>query len=467
MIRRHGQLLRASLAMLDGLAAAVLIAFISLIRFGEGWQATWSQIFVEPWAPSLLVTAGWILILWTQGLYRLRTRWSFGAQAWAVGRALGLMALVTFATLAVLKLPDVSRLFVLLLLPSMALSSLLLRAAIHIYVTQLRRHGRNTRNVLIVGSGSSAIRYAREIEERTSLGLRVIGYLDGHNGQPSLGVPYLGAYSDLGDVLHREVVDEVAICLDLAEWQLMENVTELCRAEGKAVRIPIAGALLSGSQAYIEDLSGMPVLSLLDRPDRQVGLAVKRLLDIATSSVALTIGLPLWLLIGLAVAINDGRPILFRQERVGLHGRRFRLVKFRTMVRDAEERLPELQHLNEIKGSAFKVTHDPRTTRVGRFLRRTSLDELPQLWNVLMGEMSIVGPRPPLPSEVHNYDPWHRRRLSMKPGITGLWQIEARREANFDRWVERDLEYIDRWSLWLDAKIALRTVPAILRSEGR
>src|SRR6187200_241052 len=152
--------------------------------------------------------------------------------------------------------------------------------------------------------------------------------------------------------------------------------------------------------------------------------------------------------------------MLFRQRRVGVHGRQFSLIKFRSMAVDAEGRLADLAHLNEIQGRAFKITNDPRVTRVGAFLRRTSLDELPQMLNVIRGDMSLVGPRPPLPREVEGYDLWHRRRLSMKPGITGLWQVRGRREADFDTWVEADLEYIDRWSLWLDLQILVRTVPA-------
>jgi lipopolysaccharide/colanic/teichoic acid biosynthesis glycosyltransferase len=157
--------------------------------------------------------------------------------------------------------------------------------------------------------------------------------------------------------------------------------------------------------------------------------------------------------------------VLFRQTRIGLHGRPFQMLKFRSMVPDAEARLSELAGANEVNGHAFKVTYDPRITRVGRRLRRSSIDELPQLWNVLRGEMSLVGPRPPLPGEVSGYDLWHRRRLSMKPGITGLWQVRARHEPEFDRWVQDDLEYIDRWSLWLDVQILMRTIPAAM--EGR
>ena len=194
---------------------------------------------------------------------------------------------------------------------------------------------------------------------------------------------------------------------------------------------------------------------------------MKRLFDVTLGSLAPVLLAPLYAGIAVAIALMEGAPVLYRQERVGLNGRRFHVVKFRTMVRDADARLSSLLARNEIRGKAFKLTDDPRVTRLGRFLRRSSLDELPQVWNVLRGHMSLVGPRPPLTCEVAAYDAWHRRRLSMKPGITGLWQIAGRREPEFDKWVAMDLEYIDHWSPWLDVKIILRTVPALLRAQGR
>jgi lipopolysaccharide/colanic/teichoic acid biosynthesis glycosyltransferase len=188
-------------------------------------------------------------------------------------------------------------------------------------------------------------------------------------------------------------------------------------------------------------------------------------IDLVLGLVALVVLGPILLAVGLVIIAVDGRPIFFRQTRVGLHGRPFQVVKFRTMTPDAEARLAELEALNEVRGHAFKLTDDPRRTRTGRWLRATSIDELPQLWNVLLGEMSLVGPRPPLPREVAGYDLWHRRRLSMKPGITGLWQVQARNDADFDRWVALDLAYIDRWSIWLDLKIMIRTIPAMLNGR--
>jgi lipopolysaccharide/colanic/teichoic acid biosynthesis glycosyltransferase len=196
-------------------------------------------------------------------------------------------------------------------------------------------------------------------------------------------------------------------------------------------------------------------------------LAVKRVFDIVGSAIGLIVLSPLLLVTALLIRLRDGSPILFGQTRVGLHGRPFTIYKFRSMVPGAEEHLDDVRHLNERNGVTFKATNDPRVTPTGRWLRRSSIDEVPQLWNVLTGSMSLVGPRPPLPEEVGEYDVWHRRRLSMKPGITGLWQIEARHEPDFDRWVEHDLLYIDGWTLWLDLKILVKTVPALMTHSGR
>jgi exopolysaccharide biosynthesis polyprenyl glycosylphosphotransferase len=233
------------------------------------------------------------------------------------------------------------------------------------------------------------------------------------------------------------------------------------------VRIPIdphEGATLDARE---EEFEGLMVRSLVHDSHRDAGLVVKRLIDILGATVGLVLLSPVLLVTALVIRVRDGSPVIFRQTRVGLHGRPFTILKFRTMEPDAEERLHEVAHLNELQGAAFKATNDPRLSSVGGFLRRTSIDELPQLWNVLRGEMSLVGPRPPLPSEVIEYDIWHRRRLSMKPGITGLWQVASREEPDFDRWVELDLTYIDRWTLWLDISILLRTMPSVLMARGR
>ena len=190
-------------------------------------------------------------------------------------------------------------------------------------------------------------------------------------------------------------------------------------------------------------------------------------MDIGGAIVGLILLSPLLLGVAAVILVTDGRPVLFRQPRVGLQGRVFSVVKFRTMTKDADGQRAALREFNEVTGAAFKMTDDPRITTVGGTLRRLSLDELPQLWNVLLGEMSLVGPRPHPLDDVAEYQPWHRRRLAMKPGITGLWQIAGRRNSDFDAWVRYDLEYIDHWSLWLDLRLLIQTIPALLRAEGR
>ena len=282
-----------------------------------------------------------------------------------------------------------------------------------------------------------------------------------------LGHPILGTLGDLEQILHSQIVDEVAICLPFAMEELIEQSAFLCEQEGKVVRMPIAPVERVVTAGRFESVDGIGIYTLANGPDRAASLLVKRILDMAGSAVLLVVLSPVLILVAALVKLDSQGPALFRQERVGLHGRTFQVLKFRSMCSDAEKQLGELTRHNRIKGHAFKLDWDPRTTRVGRFLRRSSLDELPQLWNVLRGEMSLVGPRPPLPSEVAKYDIWHRRRLSMKPGMTGLWQVDGRNEREFDRWVETDLEYIDTWSLWLDFKIIARTVPAVLAGTGR
>ena len=236
----------------------------------------------------------------------------------------------------------------------------------------------------------------------------------------------------------------------------------------QGIRTRFAMDLFPHTQARVEleELDGVPLLSFATTPTSQLQLMSKRVLDIAVAALLLFIGLPIAGLIALMIKLVYGGNVLFRQTRCGLNGRFFTLYKFRTMVEDAEERRRELLHLNEMKGPVFKLRSDPRVTPLGRLLRRFSLDELPQLWNVLRGDMSLVGPRPPIPEEVAQYQRWQRRRLAMKPGLTCLWQVSGRNNLDFERWMQLDLEYIDSWSPMLDLKILLKTIPAVLSGKG-
>ena len=466
MIRRHAFRFRALLMSADALVAIGLLVGLSAWRFGEDWAVWWREIVPQPAAFLVLYALAWVTILTANGLYRPRARWSLRSEAWSVARATAAMALLTLSVLFLFHLPDVSRLLLLALFPAQAVATIVLRAVIRALMERERRRGRNLRFVLVLGTGPRGVAFATKLEAHAELGLRVAGFLD---DDQTYGLPApwerLGCLLDLQRTLHERVIDEVAICLPFSLWGRIDAIAGICEEEGKIVRIPMDVLDRAISSGRIEELDGTPAFSLVSGPDRALALAAKRLLDVAGAVVGLVVLSPVLGLIAVAVRLDTGGPVLFRQERVGVHGRAFRVVKFRSMVRDAEVRQRDIARGNQLSGPVFKMDRDPRVTRVGRFLRRTSLDELPQLWNVLLGQMSLVGPGPPLRAEVADYDVWHRRRLSMKPGMTGLWQVRGRRDPEFDHWVEADLEYIDRWSLWLDLKILARTIPAAV--QGR
>ena len=466
MIRRYGAELRAAMMLADIAVTALLAVALSEVMF-DAAQGFWAARVSDPVFALGLFVSAWVLTLWLNGAYRLRARWSIASEIRLILHALIWFALLTFAFIYLVKMSDLSRLYMVVLLGLMLATTVLIRTAMRLALQIARRRGQNLRNVLVLGTGMQGRMFAQKLSEHPEIGLNILGFL----GAPVDDLPrrwsYLGPVDELPNLIHREVVDEVAICLVTEDWALIESIAAMCEAEGKIVRMPVAMPRLSIATAHVEDLDGMPVVSMLTGPRSALELATKRVIDVVGAIAGLVILAPLFAGIALAIIATDGRPVLYRQERVGLHGRRFKVVKFRSMVTDAEQKLDALREHNEIKGHAFKMTADPRITKVGRFLRRSSLDELPQLWNVVRGEMSLVGPRPPLPTEVDAYDAWHRRRLSMKPGVTGLWQIEGRHEPEFDQWVEKDLEYIDKWSFWLDLKIIARTVPAVITGQGR
>jgi exopolysaccharide biosynthesis polyprenyl glycosylphosphotransferase len=464
-VRRHAFTLQVAAAVIDGLAVLALIVILSRLRWGADWDEAWSRLLPDPavLALSYAITSG--TILWLAGHYRIRARRTLRDDVAVVLRSTAVLAALSLGMLYLLHLPDVSRLFMLLLFPAQFTLTLLIRAPARLLLLSLWRRGKDPLRVMIIGADTRARRFAERLLSHRELGVQVVGFVS--DGDADDVVEVLGRLDDLEDLLHRYIVDEVVVCLPFRRWDKVEAVAQLCQDEGKAVRIPIDLPERAMSRGWIDEIDGVPLYAIGFSSSRLVGLALKRLTDVASSLPLLIALSPLLLATAAVILIVDGRPVLFRQTRLGLSGRPFTIMKFRTMRRDAEGQLSALMTANEISGHAFKLQRDPRVTRLGRLLRRTSLDELPQLWNVLIGEMSLVGPRPPLPEEVARYDIWHRRRLSMKPGITGLWQVRRRHEPDFDKWVQTDLEYIDKWSLWLDLKILAETIPAVLTLAGR
>jgi exopolysaccharide biosynthesis polyprenyl glycosylphosphotransferase len=471
MIRRYSAGLQAAFVVSDILIAAGLFALVSRLRFGVGWETYWQSTIRAPILVFVLYAAVWVGILALNGLYRPRYHWSIWSEAADIVKATAWMTLGALAFLYAAKLPDVSRLFLLVVFPTQALVTMADRALLRLAVRRFRAAGRNTRYVVIVGARQRGQEFAERLEANPWLGLQVAGFLD-DDADAGAALPasrrWLGPLDRFSALLHETVIDEVAVCIPAGTWdQRVVELVHQAEDEGKIVRIPMGLADRTFTRGLLEDLDGMPVYSIVAGPDRLLELAVKRALDIVGALVGLVVLSPIMLGVAVVILARDGRPILFTQERVGLHGRTFRLLKFRTMGPDAEARYPEVAALSDTKGPAFKMADDPRVTPLGRTLRRTSLDELPQLWNVLRGDMSLVGPRPAPLREVDGYDGWHRRRLSMKPGITGLWQVTARFDQHFDDRVSLDLAYIDSWSLLLDLRIMARTVPAVLAGTGR
>jgi len=324
---------------------------------------------------------------------------------------------------------------------------------------------------LIVGLGQNARELASLIEQSEPLGLRLIGFVNPRTGaELSIGglksqYPVF-ALADAYGILQNHVVDELLFAVNNDELERLEPLIDRCHKEGIRTRVDLGFFPRTFPRVHLENLRHIPLLTLGSTPNNEFALFAKRAVDLIVSALALILLSPLLLIIAILVRLTSPGPILYRQIRCGLNGRRFALYKFRSMVANADELRADLDSLNELEGPAFKMKNDPRCTPLGRWLRKFSLDELPQLWNVLIGEMSFVGPRPPLPQEVEMYAPWQRRRLRMRPGLTCLWTLEGRNRLSFDRLVQFDLAYIDNWSLWLDLKIFLKTIPHVALGRG-
>jgi exopolysaccharide biosynthesis polyprenyl glycosylphosphotransferase len=345
------------------------------------------------------------------------------------------------------------------------------RVVLRLTLRELRKSGSNLRHVLIVGTDKEAMAFAEKILKRPDLGWNLKGFVD---DQWRGGAPKEGRFRIVADFagfkayLRGNVIDEVIVCLPSYRNQdEMRLIVEACSEQGILVRSRIEHFRLEHAYTKIEYLDSDILLTYCTGHMRRRMLFVKKVYDYAGAFVLTVVLSPLLFLIALAIKLTSRGPVIFVQERLGFNKRRFRLYKFRTMVPGAEQQMDELEQYNEMGGAAFKIKNDPRMTPVGRVLRKFSLDELPQLWNVLKGDMSLVGPRPLPERDFHGFDTdWHRRRFSVKPGLTCLWQVSGRNRLTFDEWMALDLRYIDNWSPLLDAAILLKTVPAVFIGHG-
>jgi len=376
--------------------------------------------------------------------------------------------LLLTGTLYLIKAEEVPRSVVLLAVVLLTVSLSLRRLVYRALLYQRFERGMNTRNVIIVGTGAEAHALRHHL-----LSIRQLGYIfKGFVQVPGVDMQLasttgdvLGALDTLFDLARKHFVDEIFFASP-CERGVIKNVLEQARANGIDLRV--VPDMYDGLawNSTIEYIGQFPTIPLHRGHVPEVGLIVKRLLDITLATMTLVIMSPVMLAIAIAVKLDSPGPVFYSSERIGKKARVFRCLKFRTMVRDADRKRAEIMHMNERQGILFKISDDPRITKVGHILRKYSLDELPQFFNVLLGDMSVVGPRPPIASEVRQYDLAHLRRLDVTPGITGLWQVQARQDPSFDSYISLDVAYIENWSVWLDIKIILRTVGVVFAGTG-
>jgi exopolysaccharide biosynthesis polyprenyl glycosylphosphotransferase len=343
------------------------------------------------------------------------------------------------------------------------------RFTLQLALDHLRSYGVGVRRVILVGAGDVGRMVMRTVVARPDYGYQLIGFLDDNpaKGFTNIG-PYraLGPVDNLSQVLETETVDAVIICLPWQNHRMIQRLLRTC--DQSAVQAQVVPDLfqLTKNQVYVEELNGIPLISTRGVSIQGWNLFIKRAFDLALSIIGGIISLPLCILIAIAIKLDSPGPVFFTQTRIGRNGVPFQCYKFRSMVDGAADMLQDLGALNEASGPLFKLRNDPRRTRVGRLIRHFSLDELPQAINVIRGEMSWVGPRPNLPEEVEQYQEWHKKRLTVSPGITGMWQVSGRSDLTFDEMVLLDIYYVENWNLAMDLGILLRSIPAILGARG-
>jgi exopolysaccharide biosynthesis polyprenyl glycosylphosphotransferase len=418
-----------------------------------------------------------LLLIWHQicvlfGMYasrRLAGRWD---ETVDILKATTLGTLLIFFARLLIRIDLVTPEFLAVFWLAAACATATGRIFMRIMLRNARLRGRNLRDILIVGTNPQAVQFARKMRDSQFLGYRVIGFVDqewpGLTEFSQSGFSLACNFDNLLTFLRSTVVDEVVVALPMRSLHARASeVATICEEQGIVVRF--ISNLFDGktSRPRVVVVEGDSLITHNTARLEGWPVVIKRLVDIVASAAMSLVLLPVFLLTALLIKLTSPGPVFFVQKRLGLNKRHFGIYKFRTMVVDAEKRMKEIEHLNEVTGPVFKIKNDPRITPIGKFLRKTSIDELPQLFNVLRGDMSLVGPRPlPLRDYEGFNEDWQRRRFSVRPGVTCLWQIGGRSSISFEEWMQLDLQYIDKWSLLLDFKILLKTIPAVLKGSG-
>ena len=417
---------------------------------------------------TILVVLIWFILLDQFGLGKMLRFKMYSTLFLEYFTALLVGNFILYTAIVVLDFNDISRgvLGVFAIINLMVLFSF----KFFLYSTMkfFRRRGYNTRLVLIIADEHSDY-FIERLMEIPDWGYKIYGIMTDSDHLISKYRKESKIYSskfELSHIIDSAAIEEVIYCKSYFDQNEIQNYIYTCAEVGVVFRMQSQLLSFVKIQSKVSYLSQMPFLTFRNTPDNYLALKIKAFTDIVISGLVLILVSPLMLILATLIKF-DGGPIFFKQKRMGLHGRYFDCLKFRTMVANAEELKAKLMHMNEQEGPVFKIKHDPRITKIGHFLRKTSLDELPQFINVLRGDMSIVGPRPPIPSEVKQYERWQSRRLSMKPGITCIWQVSGRNNIPFHEWMKMDMQYIDNWSLKLDFIILMKTVKVVLTGDGQ
>lgn len=472
MLKQHANAVHRIL--IAGDAGITAFSFILAFRLARA-ISTKLELTINPrvegslWLLAVIIP-GWVILLDIYDAYRSYRTASIIDELIAIGKTVLTGGLLTGFLLFITGSNDPGRMW---LFAFLGINMILLtaeRGLVRGLSHLVRERGYNYRNVVIVGINGTATDIAARIETQRSWGLRVLGFVSlasSANQFERISSRVLGSLDELEAIIRQEPVDEVIFAVPGEKIERIADALLMLEDYGIKARIVTSIFPHAISKLRIEEMGSVPMLTFTTGPEHSVAVICKRLFDIVFSLILLVLAVPIAILTAILIKSSSPGPVLFRQPRSGLNGRVFTMYKFRSMFVGSETRRAELQQYNEMDGPAFKMIDDPRISPLGKILRKYSIDEIPQFWNVLIGDMSIVGPRPPLPEEVSFYSRWHRRRLSMRPGLTCLWQIGGRnRLSNFDEWARLDLQYIDSWSLTLDCKILLKTIPVVMFGRG-
>jgi len=414
----------------------------------------------------------WPILMDINGAYSSMKFISLKRVIWIYVKSVTQATFILIILMFVFKIEDISRIFIFLIAIVSFLLLIAKEVCFRLFFFSKEKAHIAYRNILIICSNpKDCVDFIDMFDSYFFWGLSVYGVVTVNDkildNKDIQGVPVLGTLNNLSNILVENPIDEVVFPRDVYKIKEIEKLLENCEELGIKARLPLNFFNLKIAKPTFESFHDIPLLTFTTTPTKLLDLFIKYTVDRIAAFFMIIILSPVFLLIALMIKATSKGPVVFSQVRSGLNGRTFKFYKFRSMYQDAEARLEDLKKYNEMEGPVFKMKNDPRITPLGKFLRKSSLDELPQLFNVLKGEMSVVGPRPPLPKEVEKYERWQRRKLSMKPGLSCLWQISGRNQiTDFDEWMMLDLKYIDNWSLWLDFKIVCQTVVVLLTMKG-